>query len=98
MAGLDRNYRLLCSGFRTKAIGVAVLDPVRDLSRVLAGAVEAAPVLLPRTDARLLQAGPRAALAVTEAEMNAALSHLPPAECALRVVAVKRALLQLEQG
>jgi len=92
-------YHKICrkTGEFAKAIGVAVLDPVRDLSRVLAGAVEAAPVLLPRTGA-LLQAGPKAALAVTEGEMNAALPHLPPAERALHVVAVKRALLQLEQG
>lgn len=86
------------TGEFAKAIGVAVLDPVRGLARVLAGAVEAAPVLLPQTGARLQQAGPQAALALGEEEMEAALLHLPPVERALRVVAVKRALLQLERG
>jgi carbon-monoxide dehydrogenase medium subunit len=93
-------YHKICrrTGEFAKAIGVAVFDPVRGLARVLVGAVEAAPVLLPQTGARLLQAGPKDALAAAEEEMNAALPHLPPAERALRVVAVKRALLQLEQG
>jgi carbon-monoxide dehydrogenase medium subunit len=93
-------YCKICrkTGEFAKAIGVAVLDPVRGLARVLAGAVEAAPVLLAQTGARLLDAGPKAALALAEEEMGAALPHLPPVERALRIVAVKRALLQLEQG
>lgn len=93
-------YHKICrkTGEFAKAIGVAVLDPVRGLARVLAGAVEAAPVLLSQTGARLLEAGPEAALAVAADELGAALRHLPPTERALRAVAVKRALLQLEQG
>jgi carbon-monoxide dehydrogenase medium subunit len=93
-------YHKICrkTGEFAKAIGVAVLDPVHGLARVLAGAVEAAPVLLSQTSARLLEAGPKAALALAEEESGAALQHLRAADQALRVVAVKRALLQLEQG
>lgn len=92
-------YYKLCrkTGEFAKAIGVAVLDPMRGLARVLAGAVEVAPVLLPQTGARLLQAGPKAALALAEDELVAALPHLQPAGRTVRVVAVKRALRQLEQ-
>jgi carbon-monoxide dehydrogenase medium subunit len=93
-------YYKICrrAGEFAKAIGVAVLDPAHGLARVLVGAVEAAPVLLPQTSARLLKAGPKAALALAEEEMTAALRHLPSAGLALHEVAVKRALLQLEQG
>jgi aerobic carbon-monoxide dehydrogenase medium subunit len=93
-------YHKICrkTGEFAKAIGVAVLDPMRGFARVLAGAVEAAPVLLSQSGARLLEAGPKAVVGLAEEEMGAALRHLAPAERALRVVAVKRALLQLEQG
>jgi carbon-monoxide dehydrogenase medium subunit len=93
-------YYKICrkTGEFAKAIGVAVLDPVHGLARVLAGAVEAAPALLPLTGARLLEAGPKAAISLVEEEMDVAVPHLQPAERALRVVAVKRALLQMERG
>ncbi len=91
-------YHKLCrkTGEFAKAIGVAVLDPARGLSRVLAGAVEAAPVLLPQTAERLRDGGVRAALAVLDAEAAGRLLHLPPAEQSLRAVCVRRALLQLD--
>jgi carbon-monoxide dehydrogenase medium subunit len=93
-------YHKLCrkSGEFAKAIGVAVLDPASGLSRVLAGAVESAPVLLPDTAGRLRDDGVAAALAVMEAEAAAKLPHLSAAERSLRVVCVRRALLQLDAG
>jgi carbon-monoxide dehydrogenase medium subunit len=93
-------YHKICrkTGEFAKAIGVAVLDPARGLSRVLAGAVEAVPVLLPDTAARLREGGVPAALAVLEAEAAARLSHLLPTEQSLRVVCVRRALLQLAEA
>ncbi|MBS0559002.1 MAG: FAD binding domain-containing protein [Proteobacteria bacterium] len=93
-------YHKVCrkTGEFAKAIGVAMLDPARGMSRVLAGAVEAAPVLLPHTAARLAEAGPDAAAAIVAEETGAALPHLSPAERALRAVAVRRALAQLDGG
>jgi aerobic carbon-monoxide dehydrogenase medium subunit len=93
-------YHKLCrkTGEFAKAIGVAVLDPARNLSRVLAGAVEAAPVLLPATSARLRDGGVPAALATLDAEATATLAHLSAPERALRVVCVRRALLQLAEA
>jgi carbon-monoxide dehydrogenase medium subunit len=92
-------YHKICrkTGEFAKAIGVAVLDPARGLSRVLAGAVEAAPVLLPDTAARLRDGGVPAALAVLEAEAATKLPHLSAGEQSLRVVCVRRALLQLAE-
>ena len=94
------SYHKICrkTGEFAKAIGVAVLDPMRSVARVLAGAVEATPVLLPGTGARLLEAGPKAAMTLAEEELGAALPQLRATERAVRLVAVKRALLQLEQG
>jgi carbon-monoxide dehydrogenase medium subunit len=93
-------YHKVCrkTGEFAKAIGVAVLDPASGLARVLAGAVEAAPVALPRTTDGLRDSGVQAALALLEAEMATALRHLPPTERGVRAVAVRRALQQLEQG
>jgi carbon-monoxide dehydrogenase medium subunit len=90
-------YHKLCrkTGEFAKAIGVAVLDPASGLARVLAGAVEAAPVLLPDTAARLRDGGVPAALAGLDAEAGTRLAHLSPAERVLRTVCVRRALLQL---
>ncbi len=90
-------YHKLCrkTGEFAKAIGVAVLDPSRGLSRVLAGAVEAAPVLLPETAACLRDGGVQAALAALDAEVTDKLAHLSPPERDLRAICVRRALLQL---
>jgi carbon-monoxide dehydrogenase medium subunit len=93
-------YHKLCrkSGEFAKAIGVVVLDPASGLSRVLAGAVESAPVLLQETAGRLRDGGVPAALAMLDAEAATKLPHLSAAERSLRIVCVRRALLQLDQG
>jgi carbon-monoxide dehydrogenase medium subunit len=90
-------YHKLCrkTGEFAKAIGVAVHDPVRGLSRVLAGAVEGPPVLLTMTAAHLADAGVDAALAVLDAELAERLAHLPAPERDLRAVCVRRALAQV---
>jgi carbon-monoxide dehydrogenase medium subunit len=93
-------YHKLCrkTGEFAKAIGVAVLDPGTGLARVLAGAVEAAPVLLPLTAKQLGESGAAAALAMLDEEAEARLAHLEPAERALRVVAVRRAIAALAEA
>ncbi len=93
-------YCKLCrkAGEFAKAIGIAVLDPDRDIARVLAGAVEGAPVLLPLSAARLRDAGPQAAARAVADEISVLLPHLPAAECALRAAAVRRALMQLDSS
>jgi carbon-monoxide dehydrogenase medium subunit len=92
-------YAKLCrkTGEFAKAIGVAVLDPARGLSRVVAGAVEAAPVLLPETGARLRDGGVAAALAVLDEEAGALMPHLSAGERNLRAVCVRRALHRLAE-
>ncbi len=91
-------YYKLCrkAGEFAKAIGIAVLDPDRDIARVLAGAVEGTPLLLPLCAERLRDAGPQAAIQSVANETNALLPHLPAAERALRATAVRRALVQLD--
>jgi carbon-monoxide dehydrogenase medium subunit len=93
-------YHKLCrkTGEFAKAIGLAVLDPVSGLARVLAGAVEAAPVPLPDSAARLRDGGADAAIALLHDEAVIRLAHLSPSEREIRVVAVRRALLQLADG
>lgn len=68
-----------------QAIGLAILDPARNLARVLAGAIEGPPILLPRTAEALANHGPSAAMQILPTET---LPHL-------HATAVKRALLQL---
>ncbi len=90
-------YCKLCrkTGEFALAIGMAVLDPARGLSRVVAGAVEGAPVPLPDTAARLRDSGVQSAIAIVSEEADVKLAHLAPQDRAVRVVAVRRALLQL---
>jgi aerobic carbon-monoxide dehydrogenase medium subunit len=76
-----------------RAIGAAVLDPRGGLTRVICGAADGgAPVLLPRTAARLAEAGPAAAAAMVADEI-AALGAV--ARLQVHTVAVRRALLRL---
>jgi aerobic carbon-monoxide dehydrogenase medium subunit len=84
------------AGEFAKAIGIAVLDPDRDIARVLAGAVEGAPLLLPVSAARLRDVGPAAAVQAVADEISESLPHLAAAERALRVAAVRRAIIQLD--
>ncbi len=89
-------YHKLCrkTGEFAKAIGVAVCDPVRGLSRVVAGAIEAPPILLTDTASRLADSGLDAALAALDAEVAERLAHLAAPERELRAVCVRRALAQ----
>jgi aerobic carbon-monoxide dehydrogenase medium subunit len=84
------------AGEFAKAIGLAVLDVDRGIARVLAGAVEGAPVLLPAASARLPDAGPQAAIAAITDEIRTLLPHLTAVECALRATAVRRAITELD--
>jgi aerobic carbon-monoxide dehydrogenase medium subunit len=72
-------YYKLCRkvGEFAKAIGIAVLDPDRGIARVLAGAVDGAPVLLPITAARLRDAGPHAAARTVADEIDLQPSPSP---------------------
>jgi carbon-monoxide dehydrogenase medium subunit len=74
------------------AIGAAVLDERTGLSRVVCGATGAAPIELPRTAARLAEAG-AAAAAELVAEELALLRGAAPWQ--VHAVAVRRALAQL---
>jgi carbon-monoxide dehydrogenase medium subunit len=91
-------YYKLCrkAGEFAKAIGIAVLDPDRGIARVLAGALDGAPVLLPASAARLRDAGPQAAAHAVADEINALLPHFVAGERALRATAVRRSLMQLD--
>ncbi len=93
-AGARWAYRKVCrkTGEFASAIGVVVLDPARGLARVVAGAVEAAPVLLPATSEALRDHGPDAAEAALAEEIARLLPHLDPAARRLRMVAVRSAL------
>lgn len=76
------------------AIGAVVLDVERDYARVVCGAVEAAPLLLPRAS-EALRESPAAAARAAAAEIDALL----PAHDAIfkqhHTVAVERALAEL---
>jgi aerobic carbon-monoxide dehydrogenase medium subunit len=84
------------AGEFAKAIGIVVLDADRGIARVLAGAVDGAPLLLPASAARLRNAGPQAATQAVADEINGLLPHLAAAERALRATAVRRAIIQLD--
>ncbi|WP_149537321.1 FAD binding domain-containing protein [Siccirubricoccus phaeus] len=90
-------YHKICrkTGEFAKAIGIAVLDPGRGLARIVAGAVDGPPVLLPESSAALLASGAAAAGAALPEEVALRLAHLPAAEQALRLVALRRALAGL---
>ncbi len=90
-------YYKLCrkTGEFAKAIGMAVLDPGRGLARVLAGAVDGAPVLLPGVAAKLRDEGSEVAMQAVADEIGVALAHLGAGERSLRAVAVRRAIMQL---
>lgn len=96
-AGARWGYHKICrkTGEFAKAIGIAVLDPPHETSRVLAGAVKGPPVLLPRTAARLAEDGAAAADMVEE-EIAETLPHLDGPGRRLHAVAVRRALAALD--
>lgn len=78
------------TGAFADALGGAVLDG--GLARVVAGAIEAPPMLLPETSAALRDRGVDAAIDAARVECEALLPHLDADGRRLRAVAVTRAL------
>ncbi|MEW6645073.1 MAG: FAD binding domain-containing protein [Pseudomonadota bacterium] len=91
-------YYKVCrkTGEFANAIGAVVFDPDRDVRRVLAGATDGPPVLLPRTVAELADRGREAAQAIVHDEIREVLPHLSSDAQALLAIAVGRALAQLD--
>lgn len=88
------------TGEFANAIGVAILDQKTGLSRVLAGATHGTPLVLPKTAARLHEAGPEAACRLIADELVEILPNSDIDGLELHAVAVRRALMQVgrEQG
>ncbi|MCK9917755.1 FAD binding domain-containing protein [Microbacteriaceae bacterium K1510] len=76
------------------AIGAVVHDPARDYARIVCGAVEAPPLVLPRASAALRE-GPAAALAAAEAEVDTLLLAHDGVFKQQHKVAIERALAEL---
>jgi carbon-monoxide dehydrogenase medium subunit len=85
-------YHKICrkTGEFARAIGAAVLDERSGLVRVVCGATGGAPIVLPRTAARLAEAGVTAAADMVADELTSLHGATP-----LHAVAVRRALAQL---
>jgi carbon-monoxide dehydrogenase medium subunit len=94
--GARWSYHKICrkTGEFAMAIGAAVVDPVRGLSRVICGATEAAPLLLPKASAALLDE-PAAAAALAADEIEQGLAGHDAVFRQLHAVAVERALAEL---
>ncbi|MFG1343363.1 FAD binding domain-containing protein [Xanthobacter autotrophicus DSM 431] len=86
-------YHKICrkTGEFAQAIGAVVLDGGSGLARVVAGAVEAPPLVLAGAGAALAAGDPAGALVVANAEIDTALAGLPEAFRAIHKVAVERA-------
>jgi carbon-monoxide dehydrogenase medium subunit len=89
-------YHKVCrkTGEFAKSIGVAIHDP-NHLTRVLCGAVDGPPMLLPDTADRLRLHGVPDAIEAVAEEIGRRLAHLPPADCQVHAVAVRRALARI---
>jgi carbon-monoxide dehydrogenase medium subunit len=87
-------YYKICrkSGEFATAIGVAIRDPKSGMSRVLAGATDGPPVLLPETAKVLADKGAAVAGGGVEAEIAAVLSGHDAVARQLHTTAVRRAL------
>ncbi|SDS50985.1 FAD binding domain-containing protein [Bradyrhizobium canariense] len=87
-------YYKICrkSGEFATAIGVAIFDPKSGLSRVLAGATDGPPVLLPETAKVLIDKGASVAGDSVEAEIASVLLGHDAAARQLHATAVRRAL------
>jgi len=87
-------YEKICrkTGEFARAIGAAILDEPTGLARVVCGAIGGAPIELPRTAARLAEAGAAAAAEMVADEMTALCGAAP---WQVHAVAVRRALAQL---
>jgi len=90
-------YHKICrkTGEFAKAIGAAVVDPARDYARVVCGAVEASPIILPQTAGALRAHGIQQAIATAGREIDEVLAGHDPAFGQLHRVAVQRALAEL---
>ncbi|MGY2849061.1 carbon-monoxide dehydrogenase medium subunit [Bradyrhizobium sp. USDA 4509] len=93
-------YHKICrkTGEFADAIGVIVLDSRSSLCRVLAGATDGSPALLPNTAARLVEVGPSVACRVVLEEIREILPNLDRDAQELHAVAVRRALASLDEG
>lgn len=87
-------YYKICrkSGEFATAIGVAIVDPKSGLSRVLAGATDGPPVLLPTTARVLAESGPSAATDGVDSEIALLLPGHDAIARQLHATAVRRAL------
>lgn len=87
-------YYKICrkSGEFAHAIGVAIVDPKNGLSRVLAGATDGPPVLLPDTAKALAEEGASAAGDGVDAEIASVLPGHDVIARQLHATAVRRAL------
>jgi carbon-monoxide dehydrogenase medium subunit len=92
--GARWGYHKVCrkTGEFARAIGAAILDDRNGIARVVCGATGGAPIELPRTAARLAEAGAATAAEIVADEM-AALRGATPWQ--VHAVAVRRALAQL---
>jgi carbon-monoxide dehydrogenase medium subunit len=95
--GSGWGYYKLCRkhGEFATAIGAVILDGSRGIARVVSGATGGAPLLLPATAARLLEAGPGEAIATVADEMVTLFAFDDDIARQLHAVAVCRALRQL---
>ena len=91
-------YHKVCrkTGEFAKAMGVAIADPGRGYARVVCGAVEATPFVLPETTAALRDKGPEEARVRATGEIDAMLARHGAAFRQLHRVAVDRALAELQ--
>jgi len=89
-------YHKICrkTGEFAMAIGAVVHDPARDYARIVCGAVEAPPLVLPRASAALRE-GLDAAAAAAEAEIETLLSAHDSIFKQQHKVAIERALAEL---
>jgi len=87
-------YHKICrkTGEFARAIGAAILDDRTGLARVVCGATGGAPIELPRTAARLADAGAAAASEIVADEISSLRGAAP---WQVHAVAVRRALAQL---
>lgn len=90
-------YYKVCrkTGEFAKAIGACVTDSRSGTYRVLAGALNGRPLLLPKTSERLKQDGADQAGAIARDEIDDLLAHLDAAHRQQLAVAVQRSLAQL---
>lgn len=90
-------YHKICrkTGEFAKAIGAVLHDPGRGVSRVVCGAVERTPLLLPEASAALEREGPQAAASAAGAEIDRLLAGHDAVFRQMHRAAVERALADL---